>query len=154
MTLTAGVVVAGTAVHTALSSGDVAVRMGKSLADAGPDVSSLVRATVGVAIEALGGPSSRRNSSNGPRHWIEVRGLGGEHRAAIAIDVVAAVRATPGVRTAFLNRHLARLVVTLDTEADEVPTTADLCRIVADAEQLTEPAVREHRTACRVTTRC
>ncbi|MCV7164269.1 cation-translocating P-type ATPase [Mycobacterium stomatepiae] len=136
MTLTAGVVVAGTAVHTALSSGDVAVRMGKSLADAGPDVSSLVRATVGVAIEALGGPSSRRNSSNGPRHWIEVRGLGGEHRAAIAIDVVAAVRATPGVRTAFLNRHLARLVVTLDTEADEVPTTADLCRIVADAERI------------------
>lgn len=136
MTLTAGVVVAGTAVHTALSSGDVAVRMGKSLADAGPDVSSLVRATVGVAIEALGGPSSRRNSSNGPRHWIEVRGLGGEHGAAIAIDVVAAVRATPGVRTAFLNRHLARLVVTLDTDADEVPTTADLCRIVADAERI------------------
>ncbi|EUA89316.1 e1-E2 family cation-transporting ATPase [Mycobacterium ulcerans str. Harvey] len=59
--------------------------------------------------------------------------MSGDDAAAIAGDVLAAVRQTPGVHTAFLNRTLARLVVTLDAEA-EGPSTAQLCRIVAAAE--------------------
>ena len=135
MAITASAVVAGAAASTALMGGSVAASMGRSLARAAPDVSALSRAAAGVAIEAIGGPPARRNSTNGPRRWIEVRGLGGKHAAAIATDVLAAVRATPGVRTAFLNRTLARLVVTLDTDATDGPSAAELCRIVADAEQ-------------------
>jgi cation-transporting P-type ATPase I len=132
MAVTASAVVAGTAGSTALLGGSVAMSMGRSLARAAPDVSGLARATAGVAIEAIGGPPARRSSTNGPRRWIEVRGLGGEHASAIATDVLAAVRATPGVRTAFLNGTLARLVVTVDTDG---PSAAELCRLVAEAEQ-------------------
>ena len=114
MAVTAIAVVAGTAANTALLGGSVAASMGRSLARAAPDVPALTRAAAGVAVEAIGGPPARRNSSNGPRRWIEVRGLGGKHASAIAAEVLAAVRATPGVRTAFLNRTLARLVVTVD----------------------------------------
>ena len=132
MALTASVGIAGAATGTALLGGSVAARMGKSLTRAAPDVSALARATAAMAIEAIGGPPARRNSSNGPRRWIEVRGLGGKHASAIATDVLAVVRETPGVRTAFLNRTLARLVVTVDSDG---PSAAELCRIVADAEQ-------------------
>ncbi|MGA9675191.1 MAG: hypothetical protein WBR28_08050, partial [Mycobacterium sp.] len=109
MAITASAVVAGTAASTALLGGSVAASVGRSLARAAPDFSALTRAAAGVAVEAIGGPPARRNSTNGPRRWIEVRGLGGKHAAAIAADVLAAVRATPGVRTAFLNHTLARL---------------------------------------------
>jgi hypothetical protein len=50
----------------------------------------------------------------------------------IATDVLAAVRATPGVHAAFLNRTLARLVVTVDADG---PSAAELSRIVANAER-------------------
>ena len=130
--LAAGAVVAGTAASTALLGGSVAARMGKSLTDAAPDVSALTRAAAGVAIEAIGGPPARRTSTHGPRRWIEVRGLGGKHASAIATDVLAAIRATPGVRAALLNRTLARLVVTVEIDG---PSAAELCRIVADAER-------------------
>jgi cation-transporting P-type ATPase I len=133
--VTASAVVAGTAAGTALLGGNVAASMGRSLARAAPDVPALTRAAAGVAIEAIGGPPARRNSTNGPRRWIEVRGLGGKHAAAIATDVLAAVRATPGVRTAYLNYTLARLVVTVDTDAADGPSAAELSRIVARAEQ-------------------
>ena len=140
--VTATAVVAGTAGSTALLGGNVAASMGRSLARATPDVSALARAAAGTAIEAMGGPPARRNSTNGPRRWIEVRGLGGEHASAIATDVLVAVRATPGVRAAFLNRTLLRLVVTVDTDG---PSAAELCRIVADAEQRNRPrAARQH----------
>jgi cation-transporting ATPase I len=132
MALSASALVAGTAASTALLGGSVAASMGRSLARAAPDVPALTRAAAGAAIEAMGGPPARRHSTNGPRRWIEVRGLGGKHAAAIATDVLAAIRATPGVRTAFLNRTLARLVVTVDIGG---PSAAELCRIVADAEQ-------------------
>ncbi|HZC52003.1 MAG TPA: cation-translocating P-type ATPase, partial [Mycobacterium sp.] len=135
LAVTASAVVAGTAAGTALLGGSVASSMGRSLARATPDVSALARATAGVAIETMGGPPARRNSSNGPRRWIEVRGLGGEHASAIAADVLAAVRATPGVSHAFLNHTLARVVVTVDTDAEDGPSAAKLCRIVADAER-------------------
>lgn len=95
----------------------------------------LVRAAAGVLIEAIGGPAARRHSHNGARCWIEVRGLGGEHARAIAADVLAAVRATPGVRTAFINGTVARVVVTLDTDATAAPSMTELCRIVEEAER-------------------
>ena len=132
MAVTASAVVAGTAASTALMGGNVAASMSRSLARATPDVSALTRAAAGVVIEAIGGPTARRTSSNGPRRWIEVRGLGGEHASAIAADVLAAARATRGVRQAFLNRTLARLVVTVDADG---PSAAELSRIVADAER-------------------
>ncbi len=142
MAVTASAVVGGSAASTALLGGSVAASMGRSLARAAPDVPALTRAAAGVAIEAIGGPPARRNSSNGPRRWIEVRGLSGEHAAAIATDVLAAVRATPGVRQAFLNRTLARLVVTVDADG---PSATELCRIVAEAEERDRTrAVRQH----------
>ena len=132
MAVTATAVAAGTAGSAALLGGNVAASMGRSLARATPDVSALTRAAAGMALEAIGGPPARRNSSNGLRRWIEVRGLAGEHASLIAADVLAAVRATPGVRQAYLNYTLARLVVTV---ADDGPSAAELCRIVADAER-------------------
>jgi len=141
MAVTASAVVAGTAASTALMGGNVAASMSRSLARATPDVSALTRATAGVVIEAIGGPPARRTSSNGPRRWIEVRGLGGEHASVIAADVLAAVRATPGVHQAFLNFTLARLVVTVDADG---PSAAELCRIVADAERDRPRAARQH----------
>lgn len=131
-TVAAGTAVAGAAVGTVLLGGHAAASMGRSLSRAAPDISALTRAAAGVAVEAMGGPPARRISTNGPRHWIEVRGLGDKHGAAIATDILAAVRATPGVREAFLNRTIARLVVTVDPDG---PSAAQLCRIVAGAER-------------------
>ncbi len=125
-------VVAGTAASTDLLGGNVAASVGRSLTRAVPDVAALTRAATGMAIEAIGGPPARRSSSNGPRRWIEVRGLDGQHASMIAADVVAAARAAPGVRQAVLNRALARLVVTVD---DDGPSATELCRIVADVER-------------------
>ena len=57
----------------------------------------------------------------------------------------------PGVRRAALNRSIARVVVTVDAGG---PSTAELCRIVADAERRTvAPGARRRRQACRATTR-
>ncbi len=125
-------VLAATAGSAALLGGGVATGLGRPITRAAPDVPALTRAAAGMAIEAMGGPPARRSSSNGPRRWIEVRGLGGEHASAIATDVLAAVRAAPGVREAFLNRTVARLVVTVDAGG---PSAAELGRIVAGAEQ-------------------
>jgi magnesium-transporting ATPase (P-type) len=142
MAVTTTAVVTGSATSAALLGGGIAASMGRSLSRAAPDVSALTRAAAGVAIEAVGGPPTRRNSTNGLRRWIEVRGLGGQHASAIATDVLEAVRATPGVRQAFLNRTLSRLVVTVDADG---PSAADLCRIVADAEQSDRTrAARQH----------
>lgn len=124
----------GLVAGTALLGGGAATRVGRSVAHATPDIPALARTAAGVAIEAIGGPSVRRTSSNGDRRWIEVRGLRDEHAAQTAADVLAAVRATAGVRAAHLNPTLARVVVTLDTEAAG-PSTAQLCRIVGEAER-------------------
>lgn len=124
----------GLVAGTALLGGGAATRVGRSVVSATPDIPALARAAAGVAIEAIGGPPVRRTSSNGDRRWIEVRGLRDEHAAQTAADVLAAVRATAGVRAAHLNPTLARVVVTLDTEAAG-PSTAQLCRIVGDAER-------------------
>ncbi|WP_082968928.1 cation-translocating P-type ATPase [Mycobacterium sp. E2699] len=145
MAVTATAVVTGSAAGTALLGGGVVAGVGRSLARATPDVPALTRAAAGAAIEAMGGPPARRTSSNGARRWIEVRGLDGGHAPVIAADVLAAVRATPGVSQAFLNHILARLVVTVDAGG---PSAADLCRIVADAEARDRArAPREHPTS-------
>ncbi|MGZ8812393.1 MAG: cation-translocating P-type ATPase [Mycobacterium sp.] len=116
---------------TALLGGSAVTSAGKSLAGAAPDVEALTRAAIVMAIESIGGPPARRSSANGSRRWVEVRGLAGRNGAATEIDVLAAVRSTPGVRTAFMNRSIGRLVVTVDPGG---PSTAGLCRIVAGAE--------------------
>jgi cation-transporting ATPase I len=90
----------------------------------------------GMAVEALGGPPKRRCSSKGPRHWIEVCGLDTDDGTAIGADVLAALRATPGVRKASLNTPVSRVVVTVDEEG---PTSAQLCDIVAEAERASTP---------------
>ncbi|MCV7311850.1 cation-translocating P-type ATPase [Mycobacterium paraffinicum] len=120
------------AAGTALLGGNVAMSVGRSLVRATPDVPALTRAAAGAVFEAAGGPPARRTSSNGARHWIEVRGLESQHAAAIATDVLAAFRATPGVRQAYLNRTLARVVVTV---ADGGPSASALSRTVAGAER-------------------
>lgn len=132
MTVTAGAAVAGAALSTVLQRGNVAASVGRSLTLAAQDISSLARTAAGVAIEATGGPPARRSCTTGSRCWVEVRGLGDKHAAAIATDVLTAVRTTPGVREAFLNRTVARLVVTVTADG---PSAAELCRIVADAER-------------------
>jgi cation-transporting ATPase I len=91
----------------------------------------------GMAVEALGGPPKRRCSSNGLRHWIEVRGLDTENGPAIGADVLAALRATPGVRKASLNTSVTRVVVTID---DDGPTSSQLCDIVTEAERASTPS--------------
>lgn len=124
----------GLVAGTALLGGGAATRVGRSVTRAMPDIPALARTAAGVAVEAIGGPSVRRTSSNGDRRWIEVRGLHDEHAAKTVAHVLTAVRATPGVRAAHLNPTLARLVVTLDPGVAG-PSTAQLCRIVGDAEQ-------------------
>lgn len=120
------------AAGTALLGGNVAMSVGRSLVRATPDVPALTRAAAGAVLEAAGGPPARRTSSNGARHWVEVRGLESQHAAAITTDVLAAVRATPGVRQAYVNRTLARVVVTV---ADGGPSASALSRAVAGAER-------------------
>ncbi|MHA7653185.1 cation-translocating P-type ATPase [Mycobacterium sp. ML4] len=128
----------GLVAGTALLGGGATTAVGRSISRAMPDLPALARTAAGVAIETAGGPPLRRTSSNGARRWIEVRGLGDEHAATTSANVLAAVRATPGVRTAHLNHTLARVVVTVNTEAG-APSTAQLCRIVADAERRGRP---------------
>jgi cation-transporting P-type ATPase I len=134
MAVTAAATVTVAIENIALLGGDVASQFGKTLAAAGPDVGALARSAAGMAVEAIGGPPVRRCCANNTRRWIEVRGLGGQDGSAVAAEVLASVRASPGVRAAFVNRSLARVVVTVDTDG---PSVAELCRVVADAEART-----------------
>jgi cation-transporting P-type ATPase I len=133
---------AGLAGGAALLGGSTAVRVGERALGAVPGARTVGRAAAGMAVEAIGGPPHRRTSRRGARRWIEVRGLSGPDADAVAEEVLAAVRAVPGVTDAALNRSVARLVVTV---APEGPAE-NLTTVVADAERRarTEPAVREH----------
>jgi cation-transporting ATPase I len=142
MAASAAVGAVAMAENAALSGGGVAFDIGRTVARSTPDPAALTRAAAGMTVEALGGPPLRRSSTNGARRWIEVRGLGGQHAAAIAADVLASVRATPRVRGAFLNRAIARVVVTVDPDG---PSAAVLCRVVADAERRTSVAAQSHQ---------
>ena len=74
-----------------------------------------------------------RSSRHGRRRWIEVRGLSGPDADDIADAVLEAVRATPGVLDAVINRSVARVVVTVAPDAAE----PDLAAIVDGAERKT-----------------
>ncbi len=115
-----------------LMGGNVATGMVNALSGSASDVLGATRTAATMAVEALGGPPARRSSTVGRRRWVEVRGLDGADGSATAAAVLASVRATPGVQTAYLNRRIARVVVTVDPAG---PSSADLCRIVADAER-------------------
>jgi magnesium-transporting ATPase (P-type) len=125
-------------------AGNVVTSVGTSLAGAAQDVEALTRAAAGIAIEAMGGPPARRSSANGSRRWIEVRGLARPDGPAVAADVLASVRSTPGVRAAFLNRSVARVVVTVEADG---PSSAELCRIVAEAERRTAATAARRQPA-------
>src|SRR5262249_55424150 len=83
----------------------------------------LATAVGGMAAEAFGGPPRRRCSTNGARHWIEVRGLD-----EIGETVLSTLCATPGVTDVSLNTTVARVVVTVDEDG---PALSDLCAVVA-----------------------
>ncbi|WP_067851949.1 cation-translocating P-type ATPase [Mycolicibacterium wolinskyi] len=132
MAINAAASAAGAAVGTALVAGEAVASAGQTVAGAAPDVGALTRAAIGIGVEALGGPPSRRVSTNGARRWIEVRGLHTERGADVGAAVRAAVCATPGVRQAVLNTAASRIVVTVDEAG---PSATDLCAVVADAER-------------------
>lgn len=140
MAATATIGVAATAGSTALLGGGAVRGLGRSLNGAWTEVGALTRAAAAVALEAVGAPPARRISRSGPRYWLEVRGLAGEHGAALADGVLGAVRAEPGVLSAHLNAAVARVVVTVDEDG---PSSAQLCRLIADAERGAGGAARQ-----------
>jgi len=130
--------------NAALLSGAAAVQAGSQALSAVPGVGSAARAAAGMAAEAAGGPPVRRSSRRGNRRWIEVRGLSGPDAEAIAGEVLAAVRAVPGVQDAHLNTSVTRVVITV---APGGPA-ADLVGVVAAAERRARtPAARGEAAA-------
>ena len=115
----------------ALLGGAAAVQAGTQALSVVPGVGPAARAAAGMAAEAAGGPAVRRTSRRGNRRWIEVRGLSGPDAEAIAGQVLAAVRAAPGVEHAELNHSVTRVVVTLAPGG----TDRDLVRVVEEAER-------------------
>ncbi|WP_286149250.1 cation-translocating P-type ATPase [Mycobacterium sp. IS-1496] len=103
---------------------------------------SLFRTTAAIALEALGGPTARRCQAAGGRCWVEVRGLGGEHGAAVAAEVVRAVKELPGVRSVALNTTVARIVVAVDNDGPSLP---QLLRTVDEAERTADAGARRTR---------
>lgn len=140
MTTTAAA--AGLAGSAALVGGSAAVRAGETALDVVPGARNAARAIADMALEAVGGPPARRSSRHGRRRWIEVRGLSGPDADAIAEEVLASVRAVPGVIDAVINRSVARIVVTVEPTSP----THSLAAAVADAERRarTRSARRHH----------
>jgi len=127
----AAATVAGLAGGVALVGGSTAVRVGGRALGAVPGARTVGRAAAGMAVEAVGGPPARRSSRHGSRRWIEVRGLSGPDADTVAEEVLAAVRAVPGVTDAVINRAVARVVVTVAPEGPAEP----LSTVVAEAER-------------------
>lgn len=125
MTVTA--VTTGLAGSAALVGGSAAVRAGGAALEVVPGA----RTVADMALEAIGGPPARRSSRHGRRRWIEVRGLSGPDADAIAGEVLASVRAVPGVIDAVINRSVARIVVTVEPASPP----RNLAAVVADAER-------------------
>ncbi|CAN5750154.1 cation-translocating P-type ATPase [soil metagenome] len=132
VTIDTTVSLAGAALGTALFAGDAVADIGEAIVAVTPDIGALTRAATGIAVEALGGTAVRRSSANGSRHWIEVRGLDQLHGSDVAAAVLSSVLEMPGVSEAVLVEPISRIVVTVE---DSRPSTADLCRVVADAER-------------------
>ena len=134
---------AATAGTAALLGGE-ATRVTRTVRDVGATVEALTRAAADVTLEALGGGPARRCNANGQRCWIEVRGLRTGRGSAVAAAVLTSLRGTDGVQSAFVNRQIQRVVVTLDADG---PGPAQLCRIVADAERRTGISGRQSDAA-------
>jgi cation-transporting ATPase I len=129
--VTATALIGGLAGSAALVGGTAATRAGETVLDAVPGARSAARAMTELAVEAVGGPAARRRSRHGRRRWIEVRGLSGPDADAIADEVLASVRAIPGVVDVVLNRSVNRVVVTVDRHGEQ----QNLIAVVADAER-------------------
>ncbi len=133
--------IAQVAAGTALLGGEAALGASRAITGtvwgvvtgvtAAAGAEAAARTAAGVVVEALGGPSARRSSSQGANRWVEVRGLAGDNGGRVGVQVLAALRATAGVDTAALNVATARAVVTV---SEPGPTAAELCRVVAEAE--------------------
>ncbi|WP_455566860.1 HAD-IC family P-type ATPase [Rhodococcus wratislaviensis] len=102
-------------------------------------MATTARTATQIVTEVLGGTPARRASSGHGRAWIEVRGLAGPRGDDVAATVLRAVRETTGVEGAELNRALSRLVVTV---GEHGPSVAELCTVVAGAEDVARPVPR------------
>ncbi len=139
------------AAGTALLAGDAAAGAARAIVGSAAEVAGGIasnteagaRTAASVLVEAIGGPPARRTSSHGFRHWIEVHGLSGPEGSAIADEVLASMRAVPGVTGAVINHSVARVVVT----AKPGHTVAELAAVVAEAERRirTETNLYRHR---------
>jgi cation-transporting P-type ATPase I len=145
-------VVGASAVSTglgAVSTGLGAVSTGIGLVTApvrhASEVPSAVESVVRLALENVGGPPVRRCCRRSDRAWIEVRGLREDRANQLGEQVLAAVRAHPGVVSANLNYPLSRVFVRFDGAR---PICDDLCEVISGAEErarargFTEPASR------------
>jgi len=141
LAVTTTTTVAGLAGAAALIGGSTATRAGEAMLDTLPGVRTTVRAAAAMAVEAVGGPPTRRRSRHGRRYWIEVRGLSGPDADAIAERVLDAVRAVPGVVDAVVNRSVARVVITVSPHGPD----GDLADVVATAERQAGTRTADHR---------
>lgn len=101
-------------------------------------VATTTRTATQLAGELMGGTPVRRTSTHHGRAWIEVRGLEGARGDDVAAGVLAAVRSLDGVDRAELNRSLSRLIVTVGASG---PSVAELCTVIAGAEDRARPSV-------------
>ncbi|MGH2931165.1 MAG: heavy-metal-associated domain-containing protein, partial [Solirubrobacteraceae bacterium] len=92
-----------------------------------------VRTSAKVLSGEYPGPElTRRHWRGDDRAWIEVRGLNcpdGAERGRVVLD---ALRGMPGVKSASLNRPLARAVIEFDNDQASL---SGLCAVVSDAEK-------------------
>ncbi len=139
-TVTTAATIGGLAGSAALVGGAAANRAGEAVLEAVPGVRTAARAVAGLALEAVGGPPSRRGSRHGQRHWIEVRGLSGPDADAIAEEVLEQVRDVPGVIDAVINRSVARVIVTTTPDCPQ----QRLRGVVADAERYARSQTQRH----------
>lgn len=151
-TVQTAAVCASTALTAVTTTAVAAAGLGTNLLRApgveGHDATSLIPAGASVTHiigELLGGAPSRRCWRGGDRIWMEVRGLDHETEGrALGAEVLAAVRAHPGVLSAQLNYPLSRLVVQVD--GSESPTVRALGDLVAGAEERrSDPRSGRHR---------
>ncbi|PQE00640.1 haloacid dehalogenase [Mycobacterium sp. EPG1] len=111
--------------------------------DAAAVAPEAVQAAAAITVEALGGHPAKRSSRLNSHHWIEICGLSGPDADAIADEVLAAVQAVEGVKSAEINRSVARIIVTTEPDGP----AEDLPKVVAAAERRvrTVPCGDRHR---------
>lgn len=93
-----------------------------------------IQTVLSAAVEMVGGAPSRRCWRGADRCWIEVRGLQTDDGRRIGRAVMRALRDRPGIRRAYLNYPLSRVVIELDGTDPHGTDLTRLCAVVADAE--------------------